>query len=121
MPEINRRTAVKPVEQTPASSTVTRSDLADAVYRVIGVSRAEAADLVEVVLGEIAAALAAGETVKVSGFGSFIVRSKGERVGRNPMTGAEARISPRRVVLFKPSEVLKAKVRGQAVDGLADD
>ena len=121
MSKTNLATAVKPTEQTPASSTVTRSDLADAVYRVIGVSHVEAADLVEAVLGEIVDALVSGETVKVSGFGSFIVRSKGERVGRNPMTGAEARISSRRVVLFKPSEVLKAKVRGQAVDGLADD
>lgn len=96
-------------------STVTRADLADAVYRRVGLSRAEAADLVETVLAEIADTIAAGETVKLSSFGSFIVRSKGERVGRNPKTGVEVPIEPRRVVIFKASNVLKGRINGRVV------
>jgi integration host factor subunit alpha len=121
IPKINFAAAVRSVEKTPVSNSVTRADLADAVYRAMGQSRREAADMVETVLGEIADTLVAGETVKLSSFGVFLVRSKVERRGRNPKTGVEARISPRRVVLFKPSQSLKAKVDGQAVDNLADD
>ena len=96
-------------------STVTRADLADAVYRQVGLSRSEAADLVEMVLGEICDTMAAGQTEKLSSFGSFIVRSKGERIGRNPKTGVEVPIEPRRVVIFKASNVLKARINGQDV------
>ena len=105
----------------PPSHTLTRADLADAVYRVVGLSRAESAAMVETVLGEISDAIADGEMVKLSSFGSFTVRAKGERVGRNPKTGVEAAISPRRVIVFKASHVMKAKINGKSVDGLDDD
>ena len=104
-----------------ASRTLTRADLADAVYRAVGLSRAESADMVETVLGEISDVIAEGETVKLSSFGSFIVRAKGERVGRNPKTGVEATIAPRRVIVFKASHVLKARINGARVDGLDED
>ncbi|MEZ5839903.1 MAG: integration host factor subunit alpha [Hyphomicrobiales bacterium] len=95
--------------------TVTRADLCEAVYQKVGLSRTESAELVEMVLKEISDSLVEGETVKLSSFGSFVVRSKGERVGRNPKTGEEVPISPRRVMVFKPSNVLKQKIN----DGLA--
>lgn len=100
--------------------TLTRADLADAVYRAVGLSRAESAAMVETVLGEISDVIAGGETVKLSSFGSFLVRAKGERLGRNPKTGVEASISPRRVIVFKASHVLKARINGNAVDGVAE-
>lgn len=93
--------------------TVTRVDLAEAVYRRVGLSRKESATLVQLVLSELADALAAGETVKLSSFGSFVVRSKAERIGRNLKTGVEAPITQRRVMVFKPSSVLKARINGQ--------
>ena len=96
--------------------TVTRADLCEAVYRKVGLSRTESAQLVEVVLDEISDCIIRGEPVKLSSFGSFIVRSKSERVGRNPKTGEEVPISPRRVMVFKPSNVLKQKVN----EGLLD-
>jgi integration host factor subunit alpha len=99
-----------------AGKTVTRVDLSEAVYQKVGLSRAESAKLVEQVLGEIGDSLVAGRAVKLSGFGNFFVRSKGERVGRNPKTGVEVPIEPRRVMLFKPSEVLKAQVNGEAAE-----
>ena len=95
------------------SKTVTRVDLCEAVYQKVGLSRTESAELVERVLAEICDCLAAGETVKLSSFGSFVVRSKGERVGRNPKTGVEVPIDPRRVMVFKPSNVLKARINGE--------
>ena len=94
------------------SATATRADLADAVYRRMGLSRTESADLVEQILEEIASAITRGENVKLSSFGSFRVRAKGTRVGRNPKTGVEVPITPRRVVAFKPSNVMKAIVNG---------
>ena len=100
-----------------AGKTITRQELSDAIYQKVGLSRAEAAKLVEQVLGEIRDTLVAGEDVKLSGFGNFFVRSKGERVGRNPKTGVEVPIEQRKVMLFKPSEVLKAQVNGEASDG----
>ena len=100
-----------------AGKTVTRAELSEAVYRKVGLSRAESAELVEQVLGEISDTLAAEEDVKLSGFGSFLVRSKGERVGRNPKTGVEVPIEKRRVMVFKPSNVLKAHINGEASDG----
>jgi integration host factor subunit alpha len=97
--------------------TVTRADLSEAVYQRVGLSRTESAALVESVLGEICDRLAQGETVKLSSFGSFIVREKGQRVGRNPKTGIEVPIDPRRVMVFKPSNVLKARINGETVAG----
>ena len=92
--------------------TVTRADLSEAVYQQLGLSRSESSELVEMVLQEISGAIARGETVKLSSFGSFVVRSKGERVGRNPKTGIEVPITPRRVMVFKPSNILKGRING---------
>ncbi len=92
--------------------TLTRADLAEAVFRKIGLSRTESAQLVEMVLDEICSTIASGESVKISSFGSFLVRKKKERVGRNPKTGEEVPISPRRVAVFKPSNVLKERILG---------
>lgn len=101
-----------------AGRTVTRADLSEAVYQRVGLSRTESSALVELVLTEICDSLARGETVKLSSFGSFVVREKGERVGRNPKTGVEVPIDPRRVMVFKPSNVLKARINGlEAEDG----
>lgn len=97
--------------------TVTRADLAEAVYQRVGLSRTESSELVEMVLGEISGCLASGETVKLSSFGSFVVREKGERVGRNPKTGEEVPIEPRRVLVFKPSAVLKQRINESLANG----
>jgi integration host factor subunit alpha len=96
-----------------AGLTITRADLSEAVYKKLGLSRAESAELVELVLGEICNTLAKGETVKLSSFGSFVVREKAERIGRNPKTGVEVPITPRRVLVFKPSNVMRARINGQ--------
>ncbi len=80
----------------------------------VGLSRNESADLLEAVLERISVVLEAGESVKISGFGTFSVRQKGRRVGRNPKTGVEVPILPRRVLVFRPSQVLKAEINGQA-------
>jgi integration host factor subunit alpha len=90
--------------------TLTRMDLSEAVVREVGLSRSESAQLVESVLRHISDALVRGETVKVSSFGTFSVRSKGARMGRNPKTGEEVPISPRRVLSFRPSHLMKARV-----------
>ncbi|MFC7400145.1 integration host factor subunit alpha [Chelatococcus sp. GCM10030263] len=95
-----------------AGRTVTRADLCEVVYQKVGLSRTESAALVELVLSEMCDCLARGETVKLSSFGSFVVREKGERVGRNPKTGIEVPIDPRRVMVFKPSNVLRARING---------
>jgi integration host factor subunit alpha len=87
--------------------TVTRADLAEAVYEQVGLSRNESSDLVEAVLDEVSDTLIAGENVKISSFGSFSLREKGERIGRNPKTGVEVPILPRRVLVFRASHVLK--------------
>jgi integration host factor subunit alpha len=92
---------------------VTRVDLSAAVYEKAKLSRSESSALVDLVLDEIANTLAKGETVKLSSFGSFIVRKKNQRIGRNPRTGTEAPISPRRVVVFKPSAILKQQINGK--------
>jgi integration host factor subunit alpha len=97
--------------------TVTRADLCEAVYQKVGLSRTESADLVELVLDEICSSIVRGESVKLSSFGSFVVRKKGERVGRNPKTGEEVPISPRRVMVFKPSNVLKQRINSALVNG----
>ena len=89
---------------------LTRADLAEAVYRKVGLSRTESAELVEAVLDEICEAIIRGETVKLSSFATFHVRSKNERIGRNPKTGKEVPILPRRVMTFKASNVLKNRI-----------
>ena len=95
--------------------TITRADLAEAVYRSVGLSRTESADLVERILELLSDALVDGEAVKLSSFGSFHVRSKSERIGRNPKTGEEVPILPRKVLIFKPSNVLKSKINKSMV------
>ena len=90
--------------------TLTRVDLAEAVYKRVGLSRTESAELVEMVIDAICDAVADGDSVKLSSFGSFIVRDKNERIGRNPKTGEEVPIKPRRVMVFKPSNILKDAV-----------
>ena len=90
--------------------TLTRVDLAEAVYRKVGLSRTESAELVETVIDAIRDAVAEGDSVKLSSFGSFLVREKKERIGRNPKTGEEVPIKPRRVMVFKPSNILKEAV-----------
>jgi len=90
-----------------SGQTITRADLSEAVYQQFGLSRNESAALVETVLDEICDALASGESVKISSFGSFAVRQKGERIGRNPKTGEEVPILPRRVLVFRASHVLR--------------
>jgi integration host factor subunit alpha len=99
------------------NATVTRAQLSEAVYQEVGLSRNESADLVEIVLKEIADALAKGENVKISSFGSFFVRSKGQRIGRNPKTGEEVPINPRKVLVFRASHVLKDRVNSGTGDG----
>ena len=95
------------------SKTITRADLAESVYEQVGLSRNESSDLVEQVLDEIAQTLVSGENVKISSFGSFSVREKGERIGRNPKTGVEVPISPRKVLVFRASHVLKDKINSE--------
>jgi integration host factor subunit alpha len=95
-----------------AGHTVTRAQLAEAVYQQVGLSRHESAELVEAVINEIARALERGDIVKISSFGSFAVRRKGKRVGRNPKTGEEVPISPRRVLVFRASHTLKHQING---------
>jgi integration host factor subunit alpha len=90
--------------------TLTRMDLSEAVFREVGLSRNESAQLVESVLQHISDALVEGETVKISSFGTFSVRDKGSRMGRNPKTGEEVPITPRRVLSFRPSHLLKERV-----------
>lgn len=92
------------------TQTVTRADLAEAVYREIGLSRSESSDLVESVIHHISDALISGEKVKLAGFGTFSLRDKKERIGRNPKTGVEVPITSRRVLVFKASQILKERV-----------
>lgn len=94
------------------SRTITRADLAEAVYEEVGLSRNESSELVETVIDEISDALVAGDNVKISSFGSFSVKQKGERIGRNPKTGVEVPISPRKVLVFRASHVLKDRING---------
>ena len=93
-----------------SSKTLTRADLCEAVYNKVGLSRSESADLVESVIEEICKAAERGESIKLSSFGTFSIRSKNERIGRNPKTGQEVPITPRRVMVFKPSNILKELV-----------
>ena len=93
-----------------SETTITRADLAEAVYQEVGLSRNESAQLLETVLDEISSALIKDEVVKISSFGSFSVRQKGQRIGRNPKTGEEVPILPRKVLVLRPSQVLKARI-----------
>ncbi|MGX7925730.1 integration host factor subunit alpha [Tsuneonella sp. HG094] len=90
--------------------TLTRADLADTINRKLGFSRAESLDLVEAILRHMCEAMSNGENVKISGFGTFVLRDKKERVGRNPKTGVEVPITPRRVMTFRASQLLKDRV-----------
>ena len=102
------------VMRKPEAGTLTRADLADYVHRDIGLSRSESATVVERILHHLCASLSHGENVKISGFGSFILRDKGERVGRNPKTGVEVPIAPRRVLTFRASQIMRERVSGGA-------
>ncbi|WP_299626167.1 integration host factor subunit alpha [uncultured Tateyamaria sp.] len=93
-----------------ADKTLTRMDLSEAVFREVGLSRNESAQLVESVLDHMSDALVKGEQVKISSFGTFSVRDKSARVGRNPKTGQEVPINPRRVLTFRPSHLMKERV-----------
>lgn len=93
-----------------AGRTLTRADLTEAVYDEVGLSRNESADLVEQVLDNVSASLVDGQNVKISSFGSFLVRDKNGRIGRNPKTGEEVPIEPRRVLVFRPSQVMKDRI-----------
>jgi integration host factor subunit alpha len=93
-----------------AGKTLTRADLAEVVVQKVGLPRNESQELVELVLDEIALSLARGEAVKLSSFGSFGVRQKGQRIGRNPKTGEEVPITPRKVLVFKPSNIMKDRI-----------
>jgi len=97
-----------------SGKTLTRADLSEAVYQKVGLPRNESAELVETVLKEITGSLESGETVKLSSFGSFGIREKGERIGRNPKTGEEVPITPRKVLVFRASNIMKSRIN----DGL---
>lgn len=97
--------------------TVTRAQLGESVYQEVGLSRNESADLLESVLNLVSDALSRDETVKISSFGSFSVRRKGQRIGRNPKTGQEVPILPRKVLVFRPSQVLKNRINEQRKPG----
>jgi integration host factor subunit alpha len=95
-----------------SDETLTRAAIAEAIHNRLGLSRAESLGLVEAIIDHICDALARGENVKISGFGTFLLRDKGERVGRNPKTGVEVPITPRRVMTFRASQMLKDQVTG---------
>ena len=90
--------------------TLTRADLAETLHREVGLSRADSAKIVEQILHEMCAGLSRGENVKISGFGTFVLRDKGERVGRNPKTGVEVPIAPRRVLTFRASQMMRERI-----------
>ena len=90
--------------------TLTRADLSDALQREVGLSRADSAKLVEEILDHMCDALARGENVKISGFGTFVLRDKGQRIGRNPKTGVEVPIAPRRVLTFRASQIMRERI-----------
>src|SRR3569832_435887 len=97
-------------KDSDANGTLTRADLADVVHRKLGLSRAESAGLVERVLHHMCHGLSEGEIVKIWGFGTFILRDKGERIGRNPKTGVEVPIAPRRVMTFRASQIMRDRI-----------
>ena len=99
-----------------ARQTISRSQLSEAVYQEVGLSRNESAELLESILSKISETLSNEESVKISSFGSFSVRRKGQRIGRNPKTGEEVPILPRKVLVFRPSQVLKARISDATLD-----
>lgn len=107
--------------QNLGRSTMTKADIVEKVYQKIGFSKKEASELVELVFSSLKDVLVKGDKVKISGFGNFVVRGKNERVGRNPQTGEQIKISARRVLTFRPSQVLKAMLNGEDITGLSDD
>lgn len=107
--------------QNVGNSTITKADIVEKVYETIGFSKKEASELVELVFLELKKTLQRGEKVKISGFGNFVVRGKSERVGRNPQTGEQIKISARRVLTFRPSQVLKAMLNGEEYSHLKDE
>ena len=98
--------------QDEDTGTLTRADMADIVHNKLGLSRAESATLVERVLAHMCESLSSGQNVKISGFGSFVLRDKGERIGRNHKTGVEVPIAPRRVMTFRASQIMRDKIAG---------
>ncbi|WP_429590018.1 integration host factor subunit alpha [Sphingomonas zeicaulis] len=92
------------------AGTLTRADLAEALHREVGLSRTESSAIVEQILSHMITALASGQNVKISGFGSFLLRDKGERIGRNPKTGVEVPIAPRRVLTFRASQMMRDRI-----------
>src|SRR5690606_12523558 len=107
--------------QNLGKSTMTKADIVEKVYEKIGFSKKESSELVELVFNTLKKTLEDGEKVKISGFGYFIVREKRERIGRNPQTGEQIKISARRVLTFRPSQVLKAMLNGEDTTGLTDE
>ena len=95
---------------------MTKADIVEALYEKVGFSKKEAADLVELVFDTIKGTLSQGQKIKISGFGNFVVREKRARIGRNPQTGQSIEISARRVLTFRPSQVLRAEVNA-ALEG----
>ncbi|KMS59230.1 integration host factor subunit alpha [Novosphingobium barchaimii LL02] len=93
-----------------STDTLTRAEIAEAIHKKLGISRAESLAMVESILQQMCSALSSGENVKISGFGTFLLRDKGERVGRNPKTGVEVPITPRRVMTFRASQMLKDRI-----------
>ena len=107
--------------QNLGKSTMTKADIVEKVYEKIGFSKKESSELVELVFDTLKTVLEEGEKVKISGFGNFVVRQKKERIGRNPQTGDQITISARKVLTFRPSQVLKAMLNGEDITGLTDD
>lgn len=109
------------MNQKAERSTMTKADIVEKVYEKIGFSKKESSELVELVFNTLKGTLEDGQKVKISGFGNFIVREKRERIGRNPQTGEQIKISARRVLTFRPSQVLKAMLNGEDTTGLSDE
>src|SRR5208282_65222 len=107
--------------QNLGKSTMTKADIVEKVYEKIGFSKKESSELVELVFDMLKNVLEEGQKVKISGFGNFVVRQKKERIGRNPQTGTQITISARKVLTFRPSQVLKAMLNGEDITGLSDD
>ena len=102
--------AISKAEHRPSVGTLTRADLAEALHKQVGLSRADSSGVVEQILRHLCEALSHGDNVKISGFGTFMLRDKGERVGRNPKTGEEVPIAPRRVLTFRASQMLRERI-----------
>jgi len=100
---------------------MTKAELIEAVYSKVGISKKESADLVEMIFDTMKETLSKGEKIKISGFGNFVVREKRSRMGRNPQTGESMEISARRVLTFRPSQVLKNDLNGESTEGVSDD